>query len=198
MSNIWTLIKNNFKIQVIKKPVSFTVFLLAPVIIMFIAMKILFGSTGFLTVGVIDNDKSQLSSYIIEEMQLIGSINLRVIDENHIKTGFAENTLNGVIRINEGFQQGVISEDIKKIDVITKEGEGDVEGLITYVLKRKVDTLAKISKAAQGYENSFWKILSEVKERKSISLQKRSLLDLQDDFTTTQIVLGFLNFLYAS
>lgn len=67
MKNILVLIKNNLRVDILKNPFGFLIGLLAPVLILYLMLMIIGGNSGYIKIGVIDNDSSNISFNINKE-----------------------------------------------------------------------------------------------------------------------------------
>ena len=191
MSNIIVLVKNNLNISIIKKPMSFITALIAPVIILFFMLKIFDFNSGYLNVGVIDNDNSKTSNDIIESIKNYEGFTLREIQKEDIKNLFAENSINAVIEINSGFEENFLKGNINPIKVTSVENYG-VGNIIKKLINEKITNMNSISIASEGNKDLYYKSLDNYINNSYINLEKQNLNDLYEDYFFSQLFIGFI------
>ena len=191
MSNIIVLVKNNFNISIIKRPMAFISALIAPVLILFFMLKIFDFNSGYLNVGVIDNDNSKTSNDIIESIKNYEGFTLREIQKEDIKNLFAENSINAVIEINSGFEENFLKGNINPIKVTSVENYG-VGNIIKKLINEKITNMNSISIASEGNKDLYYKSLDNYINNSYINLEKQNLNDLYEDYFFSQLFIGFI------
>lgn len=191
MSNIIVLVKNNFNISIIKRPMAFISALIAPVLILFFMLKIFDFNSGYLNVGVIDNDNSKTSNDIIESIKNYEGFTLREIQKEDIKNLFAENSINAVIEINSGFEENFLKGNINPIKVTSVENYG-VGNIIKKLINEKITNINSIAIASEGNKDLYYKSLDNYINNSYIKLEKQNLNDLYQDYFFSQLFIGFI------
>ncbi|MCR1950912.1 MULTISPECIES: ABC transporter permease [Clostridium] len=191
MKNILVLIKNNLKISILKKPVGFIISLIAPVIILFIMLKIINFNSGYIKIGIIDNDKSITSDLILSSIKSYDGFDVKEIKKEDIKNLFAENAINTVIEIDSGFEDDLIKGNTNLIKVTSIENN-DISKVIKELINEKMANINNILIASEGNKDIYYKSLNNYSDRPYIEIQKESLNDLQGDYTFSQIFVGFI------
>ena len=191
MSNIIVLVKNNFNISIIIRPMAFISALIAPVLILFFMLKIFDFNSGYLNVGVIDNDNSKTSNDIIESIKNYEGFTLREIQKEDIKNLFAENSINAVIEINSGFEDNFLKGKINPIKVTSVENYG-VGNIIKKLINEKITNMNSISIASEGNKDLYYKSLDNYINNSYINLEKQNLNDLYEDHFFSQLFIGFI------
>lgn len=193
MGNVWVLFKNNIKVSILKKPKSFVIGLLAPLGILFLMIKILGFSSGYIDVAVIDNDKSSTSKALIESIEKIEGFKTIVMSKDKIEGNFAENNINVAIEFPNGFEDSILSGESKKIIITAKEGE-NLDTIVQGVMSSEVINLDNLAKIVKGDKDKFNEILDSYKNNSVVKVEKQSLSDLYKDYQISQLFLGFLIF----
>lgn len=191
MNNIIVLVKNNLNISIIKKPMAFISALIAPVIILFFMLKIINFNSGYLNVGIIDNDNSKTSNEIIESIKNYEGFTLREIQEEEIKNLFAENSINAVIEVNSGFEDSFLKGNINPIKVTSVENYG-VGNIIKKLINEKITNMNSISIASEGNKDLYYKSLDNYINNSYIKVEKQNLNDLYGDYSYSQLFIGFI------
>lgn len=191
MKNILVLIKNNLKISILKKPIGFIISLIAPLIILFIMLKLINFNSGYIKIGIINNDKSITSDLILSSVKNYDGFDVKEIKKEDIKDLFAENTINAVIEIDSGFEEDLIKGNKKSIKVTSIEND-DIVKIIKELINEKMININSILIASEGNKDIYYKSLNNYSDNSYIKIQKESLIDLQEDYTFSQIFIGFI------
>lgn len=191
MNNIIVLVKNNLNISIIKKPTEFISALIAPVLILFFMLKIINFNSGYINVGVIDNDNSKTSNDIIESIKNYEGFTLREIQEEEIKNLFAENSINAVIEVSSEFEDSFLKGNINPIKVTSVENDG-VGNIIKKLINEKITNINSIAIAAEGNKDLYYKSLDNYINNSYINLEKQNLNDLYQDYFFSQLFIGFI------
>lgn len=191
MGNVWVLFKNNIKVSIIKKPVSFFISLFAPLGILFVMTKILNFSSGYINIGVIDYDKSPTSKAVIEVINRTEGFNVVNISKDEMGNNFAENSIYGSIEFPLGFEEGILSEERENIIITSRESE-DLDTVLQGIMKPEIININNLARVALGDKGKFYEMVENYKNNSVINVEKRSLSDLRQDYQISQIFLGFL------
>lgn len=191
MKNILVLIKNNLKISILKKPIGFIISLIAPVIILFIMLKLINFNSGYIKIGIINDDKSITSDLILSSIKSYDGFDVIEIKKEDIKNLFAENAINTVIEIEHGFEDDLIKGNTNLIKVTSIENN-DISKVIKELINEKMTNINNILMASEGNKDIYYKSLDNYSESQYIKIQKESLNDLQEDYTFSQIFVGFI------
>ncbi|MEG0297237.1 MAG: ABC transporter permease [Clostridium sp.] len=150
MSKVLILMKYNFKKIVLKGPIAFLMQIIVPVIIALVFMNISFSSfTSSTKIGIVDNDKSTVSNYIISLLESNESYDVSYYDSTD-ETSLEKNKLTLFIEFDKGFEETL---DLKTTALDTKEES--IEG-IKLLLKNEVNNIAMIKNGC-GDNNELFK-----------------------------------------
>lgn len=191
MKNILILIKNNLKVSILKKPVGFIVSLIAPVLILFIMLKIINFNSGYINIGIIDNDNSKTSSTILNSIKNYEGFNIREVKKEDKKNLFAENSINAVIEIDSDFEENLINGDTDLVKLTSVEND-DIGNLIKTIINEQMININNISRAAEGNKDVYYKALNNYSNNSYIEIKKENLNDLYEEYTFSQIFIGFI------
>lgn len=191
MKNILVLIKNNLKVDITKRPFEFIIGLFAPILILYIMIMVIGKGSGYVNIGVIDNDNSKTSNLIISTLENKEGYNVNEINKNDINNLFSEKALNVAIEIHDGFEQEIINGDISKIKVTAIEDDG-VGNLIRNFINMEMVNIRDISLASNKDKEVYYKSIDNYISSASINITKENLNDLYSDYYSSKIFIGFL------
>lgn len=191
MRNILVLIKNNLKIDVLENPFGFLVSLFAPILILFIVLKIISGNSGYLNIGIVDNDSSQTTKVIIESLKNQDGYNVNDINQDNIDNLFSEKAIDVAIVFNKGFENNIIINGKDEINVTSVENDG-VGDLIKGLLNREMLNIRDISLASNKDKEVYYNGLINYSNSTSVNITKESLNDLYKEYSSSQMFIGFL------
>lgn len=193
MDNVWVLFKNNIKVSILKKPKSFIIGLLAPLGILFLMMKVLNFSSGYMDIGVVDNDKSPSSKALIESIDKTEGFNTVIIQGEEVEGNFAENNINVAIEFPKGFEDSILDGEIDNIIITSKTNE-NIDTIIEGVMASEIININNLAKISKGDKVKFNEVLDSYKKNSVVKVEKQSLSDLSKDYQISQLFLGFLIF----
>ncbi|MGG7057329.1 ABC transporter permease [Clostridium nigeriense] len=191
MRNILVLIKNNLRVDILKNPFGFLVGLLAPVLILFIMLIVLNENSGYINIGVVDNDNSKTSNLIIDSLKNIEGYNVNEIKKEDIKNLFSEKAINVAIEIEDRFEKEIIDGDLSKVKITAIEDDG-IGNLIKDLVNMEMVNIRDISLASNKNEEVYYKSIDNYSGSISVNIKKESLNDLHSDYSSSQIYIGFL------
>lgn len=191
MRNILVLIKNNLRVDILKNPFGFLVGLLAPVLILFIMLIVLSGNSGYINIGIVDNDNSKTSNLIIDSLKNIEGYNVNEIKKEDIKNLFSEKAINVAMEIEDRFEKEIIDGDLSKVKITAIEDDG-IGNLIKELVNMEMVNIRDISLASNKNEEVYYKSIDNYSGSISVNIKKESLNDLHSDYSSSQIYIGFL------
>ena len=191
MRNILVLIKNNLRVDILKNPFGFLIGLLAPVIILYFMLMVIGGNSGYIKIGVVDNDNSRTSNLIINSLKDKDGYNVNEIKKEDIKNLFSENAINVAIEIKDGFEKEIIDGNVSKVNITAIEDDG-IGNLIKELVNMEMINLREISLASDKNEELYYKGIDNYSSSVSFNINKESLKDLYTDYFSSQIYIGFL------
>ncbi len=191
MKNIIVLIKNNLKIAIIKKPIGFIMSIIAPILILLLMLNVINMNSGYITVGIIDNDSSKTSKDILDSIKNYEGFNVREIQQNEKKDLFSENAINAVIEVTSGFEDSLLKGDTNPIKVTSVEND-DVGMIIRNLVNEQMRNINSIAIAAEGNKEVYYKSLDNYSNNSYIKLERESLNDLHEEYSFSQTFIGFI------
>lgn len=191
MRNILVLIKNNLRVDILKNPFGFLIGLLAPVIILYLMLMVIGGNSGYIKIGILDNDNSVTSNLIIDSLKDKEGYSVIEIKKEDIKNLFSEKSISVAIEIKDGFEKEIINGDISKLKVTAIEDDG-IGNLIKDLVNREMINIREISLASDKNEEVYYKSIANYSSSSSVNINKESLNDLHSDYSSSQIYIGFL------
>jgi len=189
--NILVLIKNNLRVDILKNPFGFLLGLFAPVLILFIMLIVLSGNSGYINIGIVDNDNSKTSNLIIDFLKNIEGYNVNEIKKEDIKNLFSEKAINVAMEIEDRFEKEIIDGDLSKVKITAIEDDG-IGNLIKELVNMEMVNIRDISLASNKNEEVYYKSIDNYSGSISVNIKKESLNDLHSDYSSSQIYIGFL------
>ncbi|GAA0389033.1 ABC transporter permease [Paenibacillus motobuensis] len=190
MRSFAALVKNNLRISILHKPVSFLLMTIAPIIVLLIASKVVSYSSSMVNIGLADGDHSLVSEAVTRIVGGLDGITVFDMNENEVEAGFQSNKINVALVIGDGFQDGLLNNTIENIRVIGNE-EQNVYTLLQAILKNHLLNLRNLGKISGGdaavFEQSVDNYIAT-----SEYVEKSSLNDLYTEYNNSNIFLGFL------
>lgn len=191
MRNILVLIKNNLRVDILKNPFGFLIGLLAPVLILYLMLTVIGGNSGYINIGVVDNDNSKTSNLIIASLKDKEGYNVNEIKKEEIKNLFSERSINVAIEVNDGFEKEIINGNVSKVKITAVEDDG-IGNLIKELVNMEMSNLREISLASDKDEEIYYKSIDNYSSSSSVNINKKSLSDLYSDYFSSQVYIGFL------
>ncbi|WP_339224143.1 ABC transporter permease [Paenibacillus sp. FSL H8-0332] len=190
MRTFYALIKNNLRITIMHKPISFLLMTITPIIVLIIASKMVSYSTTFVNVGIVDGDKTRASEAITQIVDGLDGIKVFKMNENEVEANFQSNKINTALVIRSGFQDGLLNNSIEHL-VVKGNEEQNVYTLLQAILKNHLLNLRNLGKISGGdaavFENAVGNYIAS-----SEFVEKTSLNDLYTEYNNSNIFVGFL------
>ncbi|MFD2408339.1 ABC transporter permease [Paenibacillus rhizoplanae] len=190
MRTFYALIKNNLRITIMHKPISFLLMTITPIIVLIIASKMVSYSTTFVNVGIVDGDKTRASEAITQIVDGLDGIKVFKMNENEVEANFQSNKINTALVISSGFQDGLLNNSIEHL-VVKGNEEQNVYTLLQAILKNHLLNLRNLGKISGGdaavFENAVGNYIAS-----SEFVEKTSLNDLYTEYNNSNIFVGFL------
>lgn len=190
MKTFLALIKNNIRMTILHKPLSFVLTTCIPVIVLIIASRVVTYSSSLVNVGVSDADKSVASNVIVGIIEELEGIEVFDMEAEEIESGFQSNKINVALKIDKGFQEELLNGEIENILVIGNESQ-NVYTLLQSILKNHLLNLRNIGKVAAGDVSEFEISVKNYFET-SQYVEKTPLNDLYTEYNNSNIFVGIL------
>ncbi|WP_010236664.1 ABC transporter permease [Clostridium arbusti] len=190
MKNLIWLAMNNLKVTFGKKKGIISYFVL-PVVFILIPIMI-YSNVGnsSVRIGIIDKDKSSLSTDFVKAIEKQDSLRVIDINNENPKGEVAAGKVDCVITIPNGFEGSVYNNSLKQPEILSLKGESSTVWINNYsniYLRNLID----IWKASKGNKQIFNKIYESSKEN-SLSFKSVSVKDTTKGKSMTSQSIGFL------
>ena len=149
------------------------------------------GNSGYINIGIVDNDNSKTSNLIIDFLKNIEGYNVNEIKKEDIKNLFSEKAINVAMEIEDRFEKEIIDGDLSKVKITAIEDDG-IGNLIKELVNMEMVNIRDISLASNKNEEVYYKSIDNYSGSISVNIKKESLNDLHSDYSSSQIYIGFL------
>lgn len=190
MKVFWALVKNNIYVSILKKPISFAIMTILPIIVLVASSAMLTYSSSGIIVGISDDDGSYMSSVISDIVEGVDGIVVKHVKSDEIESKFRDNTINVAVVMNKGFEKSLLNGKIEDITVYSNEGSNDYM-LISSVLKNHMLNFRNIGRISEGNQEQFYESIKKYVDDTSV-VSKASLNDLYADYNNSNLFIGFL------
>jgi len=190
MKNILFLVKNILRVTFRKKG-NYIVYLLLPLLGIVFSLGIYSGAKSQpVQIGVIDQDQTALSSYLIQETAKAGNYTLNLVREAEIKNRLFNQTLAATVIVPAGYEKSIIAGSPAAIEIISLKGK-DTTAWLEQFFNLQTRNLKDLAAAANGDHQAF----RELFQRYSGNPLQISAIELQDESVSKGITLTSLGFL---
>lgn len=190
MNNLYVLIKNNFRVLILKKFKYTMMMIILPVIIAVGVSALLGGGNKPLRVGVVDYSNSGSSALILENIKADGTMDVIEMTEEEQDKAFTNRDINIGLIINKEFQEDIINGEENKVKILAMENE-EIYKIIEGLIGSDISNMKKIAAFNEGNKEEYLKALEKY-SNPDIKIKRNSLNDLYSDYTNYQTVIGFL------
>lgn len=189
MSEIISVMKNVIKLTLRKKS-SILVFMLLPIMSIFISKALNTSQKPVINIGVCDEDQSKLSKDLVQYLTKKESFKIFYVDKNSIDENILNEKLNSVIILNKGFEEEIISGNLSKVDMVSIKGAESTIWQENY-LNYYISDLLDISKGSNGDKDLFFKVYDDFKNKK-ISIKNEKIDDITESLDVSKQSIGLL------
>jgi len=119
MSNIWIIIRNILK-RMYRKPSSYLLHFLAPIIVslsIFLVYNVF--STTPITIGIVNEDQSQLSRVLIRNIDSNEGLETVIVDAHELESRIIERSVSYGMVIPKEFESNILNEVSPKTEIIS-------------------------------------------------------------------------------
>lgn len=190
MRNIIVLIQNNLRINILKKPISFALYTIVPVLVILIFSNLFSYSQGNIKVGVIDYDNSKTSNLLIENIKSNDEIQIIDIKENELDEKFSQKDIDFSLTIEESFEQSLIKNNNPNIYIKTQENS-NLYKVVESSLEVELQNLNNLAVLSDKDEEKYNDLLNEYLNNE-VKVNENSLSDLLSDYENSRIFISFL------
>lgn len=188
MRNIFAIAGNVLKVA-FKKKGNLIVYFLFPVLCILVSISMYSNSgSGTVRIAVHDNDKSTLSSDVVNMLKRNDKFKITMLSQNDIKSSIINQKDDCALIIPQGFQDSIYNGDVKNLQLMSIKGQSVTLWVETYV-NYYIANLLDISKAAGGNKEMFNKIYNGYKKQ-DIKLTVKTIKDKYQGQAVTQQGMG--------
>ncbi len=190
MKVFWTLIINNIRISIAKKPLSFIIMTILPIIVLVASSTFIDYSSSYIIVGITDEDNSYMSKVVVDILENVDGIKTYRIGRDEIEPKFRDNTINISVVLSKGFDEGLQKGEITGIKVHSNEGSND-HMLISSLLKNHMLNFRNLGRVSSSDSDQFYESVDKYINNTSI-VKKEGINDLYADYNNSNLFIGFL------
>lgn len=164
MREILIIAKNVLKITFRKKS-SILVFMILPIMGIFISKYLNTNTQPIINIGICDEDSSTLSENLKDYLIKKDKFKVFYIERNAIDDNIKNEKLDSVIILDKGFEKNIINGSFSKLDMVSVKG-AEINVWQQNYLNYYISDLLDISKSVKGNETLFFKVYDNFKSRK--------------------------------
>lgn len=156
-----TIFKNNIK-RILRKKSNLLFMFILPILAMAFSIKM--SNMSFPpTVGLIDQDNTELTSFLINNLEK--NCNVKIVNDDNINDKLINGTIEFAIKIPNGFTEEIINNKNPKINTYKiKETENTVP--LSIALNNNINAVKNIARVVKGDYEKFYKGLELYKKGK--------------------------------
>lgn len=189
MSVILKLIKHNLNLMIFKQKSKLIYKIVLPIIAIVVISKLMLGNSAVLKVGVVNNDNTVVSNYLVNQIKDNKNIDVIPMKKSELNSNFASNTIQSAVVIDNGFAKDLSKGNLKGIDIIGKE-EDDVYKLVEGIISLDVSNMAKLGKVSHN-ETQFSNLVKKYMSN-NLNVERGALKGGGIDYEASSIFIGFL------
>lgn len=190
MRNVITLIENNLRINILKKPFSFILYTIIPIIVILIFSNMFSYSQGNIKVGIMDYDNSKTSNLLIENIKGNDEIQIINIKENELEEKFAQKDIDFSLSIEEDFEKKLLNDSEPRVSIKTQENS-NLYKVVETSLEVELQNLKDLASYSNKDELRYNELLNEYINNE-VRVNENSLNDLYADYENSRIFISFL------
>lgn len=190
MSNVLWLVKNNFKVT-FKKKYSIVVFFVLPVILISLLVAIKgSSSTGEVNIGIIDNEKSQISQDMIQSIKGQEKFAIQKGSRDDLEKRMVNGELDSIVIIPKDFSYNVPDSETKGVDLESLRGSESNAWLNNYI-NNYLNSVNDIVKYSKGDSSKFKTLYNSFRDN-SIKITSVNIQDEGHSKSVSQTGIGTL------
>lgn len=164
MREILIIARNVLKVTFRKKS-SILVFMILPIMGIFISKYLNTTTQPIINIGLCDEDDSRLSKDLKDYLIKKDKFKVFYIERNAIDSNIKNEKLDSVIILDKGFQKNIINGSFSKLDMVSVKG-AEINVWQQNYLNYYISDLLDISKSVKGNETLFFKVYDNFKGKK--------------------------------
>lgn len=182
-----TILGNNLK-RIFSKPINIIFMIVVPIVLNIVFMSVSSVSGQYL-IGVVDYDKTELTSGFIEEIKQSGT--LIDIQESDINSKVLNRDVDLVLLFEEGFTQKLIKGEDASVKTYSMEESNSAEPMNMFI-ESFVSSAKAIGKAANGDSEKFYKGMDNYYDSQYVVNYKTFDFSLNQDVNRAVSSLGYM------
>ena len=190
MRGLGTLVKHNLNLMLWKRKSKFLISIIIPIFIIFFVSKLMLGQGSGIKVGVVNNDKSNVSKYIVSELTKNKDVTVINLTDSQLKSEFAQNSIQTAVVINSNFEKDLLAGDNTGVKIIGRSGD-DSYKLIEQVVNSNLSNIENLAIAAKGSVSSLNSMLLEY-QKSNINISLASKSNVKNELSVSNVFIGFL------
>ncbi|MGL4991145.1 MAG: ABC transporter permease [Sarcina sp.] len=190
MNNLLVLIKHNLNLMLWKNKSKFLISVFIPILIIFFVSKLMLGQSNGLKIGVVNEDNSAVSKYIITTLSDNENVSIVNLTHSQLQSDFAQNTIQSGVVINSGFEKNLLKGNTTGIKVIGRQGDSSYK-LVENIINSNLGNIENLAKAAKGNEKTFNSMLNQYNSN-NLNINFASQQNVKAQEGASNIFIGFL------
>lgn len=190
MRSILVLWINNMKLMAFKNLSRFALFVVGPVFISLMFIKVMPESTTNLNVGLVNSNNSPSSIHITDVIKENPSIKIIEIEEDRVKAAFANNEVSAVLEFDKEFEQKIIDGEGADIKIIGKEEDATHE-IVEQTINPYIKNLENLALSADKNESKYDELLATY-DKEDLEIESKSVGAATKNYEKEKIIIGFL------
>ncbi|MGL4742565.1 MAG: ABC transporter permease [Sarcina sp.] len=190
MNSLLVLIKHNLNLMLWKNKSKFLISVFIPIIIIFFVSKLMLGQSSGLKIGIVNNDNSDVSKYIVTTISENKDVSVINLNESQLKSDFAQNTIQSGVVISSNFQKELLAGNTDGIQVIGRQGDSSYK-LIESIINANLSNIVNLAKASKGNEVIFNSMLKQYSSS-NLDINLASQQNVKQQEGASNIFIGFL------
>jgi len=165
------------------------ILLISGIIIPLFFLLFTYGGSGQLRIGVVDKDRSLISTDLINSLKKTDKFKVIFLKEDEENYEVSKGKVDSAIIIPQGFGEKLIKGNPENVEIVSIKGEEATLFLKSY-LDRKINVLYNLSRASYGDKENFYKMYNLYKNS-PFSLKTYIVEDIGKTAVATTRSLGF-------
>ncbi|MFN2744667.1 MULTISPECIES: ABC transporter permease [Bacillus] len=188
MKEMLWLVKNTLNVT-FRKKINIFLFMILPLIGIFVSLLTGTDEQGDLRIGVVDHDKGEIAADTARFLKGIDDIKVVNVSKSKADSQIASGELDGAITFDQGFSQSVRGGKPGHIEIASVKG-AEITGFVKSYLYHYIDNIAALGQSANG-DQQFQTMYKNYQNSK-VPLTAHKLEDSAQSKNMTDRTVGFL------
>lgn len=189
MREVFSIVKNVLRL-IFRKKSSILVFMLLPIMSIFIGKFFNSSTSPVIKIAICDEDKSTLSKDLTEYIKNKNKFKVFYVEKDYIDENITNEKVDSALILNKGFENSIIDGSLKNVELVSIKGKESTvwqENYINYYISNLID----ISKSANGNKESFLKVYNDFKAKKT-TIKNEKVKDMTESLGVSKQSISFL------